>query len=72
VEVYQRADGGLALTAEYDGDEDRDYLLRRLHDMARRFETLCSGKAEFDRHFPKLTAKSDPDAPRPEQLTLFD
>lgn len=72
VEIYQRADGSLALTAEYDDDEDRDYLLRRLHDMAKRFETLCSNKTVFDRHFPKLTARSDPDAPRPEQLSLFD
>lgn len=71
VRVYQRADGSLALTSEYKADEDRDYLLRRLHDMARRFEALCGTKAEFDRLFPKLTAKSDADAPRPTQLSLF-
>ena len=71
VRVYQRVDGSLALTSEFNGDEDRDYLLRRLHDMAKRFEALCGAKAEFDRLFPKLTAKSDADAPRPTQLALF-
>ncbi|MDQ3699689.1 MAG: DNA polymerase, partial [Chloroflexota bacterium] len=39
--VYQRLDGTLALITEYAADEDRDYLLRRLHDMAMRFATLC-------------------------------
>ena len=71
VRVYQRVDGSLALTSEFNGDEDRDYLLRRLHDMAKRFEALCGSKTEFDRLFPKLTAKSDADAPRPTQLALF-
>jgi hypothetical protein len=71
VRVYQRKDGSLALTSEYNRDEDRDYLLRRLHDMAKRFEVLCESKAEFDRLFPKLKAGSDPDAPRPTQLALF-
>jgi len=71
VRVYQRKDGSLALTSEYGGDEDRDFLLRRLHDMAKRFDVLCESKAEFDQLFPKLTARSDPDAPRPTQLSLF-
>ncbi|HEU5316376.1 MAG TPA: 3'-5' exonuclease [Chloroflexota bacterium] len=71
VRVYQRADGSLALTSEFKGDEDREYLLRRLHDMAKRFEVLCSSKGEFDRLFPKLRPNSDADAPRPMQLSLF-
>ena len=70
VRVYQRNDGGLALESEYAGDEDRDYLLRRLHDMAGRFESLCE-RSEFERLFPRLTARSDVDAPRPMQLSLF-
>jgi hypothetical protein len=72
VQVYQRADGSLALTSEYNRDEDRDYLLRRLHDMARRLEPLCQSPAEFARLFPKLTAKTDPDAPVLVQLSLFE
>jgi DNA polymerase elongation subunit (family B) len=71
VEVYQRGDGALALVSEYEGDEDRDYLLRRLHDMARRFEVLCASKEEFKQLFPKLTAKQDAFAAQPVQLSLF-
>ena len=63
--------GALALVSEYAGDEDRDYLLRRLHDMARRFEGLCASKEEFKRLFPKLTAKQDALAEQPQQLSLF-
>ena len=72
VQVYQRADGTLALTSDYAGDEDRDYLLRRLHDMASRFETLCPSAPEFQRLFPKLTARSDPNALPAVQLSLFE
>jgi DNA polymerase elongation subunit (family B) len=72
VEVYQRDDGSLALASEYRGDEDRDYLLRRLHDVARRFEGLCGSKDEFKRLFPKLTAPREPTPERPVQLTLFE
>ncbi|MGH2368147.1 MAG: 3'-5' exonuclease, partial [Chloroflexota bacterium] len=74
VYVYQRRDGSLALTSEYASDEDRDYLLRRLHDMARRFEGLLPGGAkgdEFKRLFPKLKANSLPLEEQPVQLSLF-
>jgi DNA polymerase, archaea type len=71
VQVYQRLDGSLALTSEYVGDEDRDYLLRRLHDMARRFEVICTNKDEFQRLFPRPTAKTPVSAERPVQLPLF-
>ena len=60
ITVYQRRDGSLAPTGAYADDEDRDYLLRRLHDMARRFAVLCPDKAEFDRLFPLLKAAEDP------------
>lgn len=70
VAVYQRNDGSLALTAEYASDEDRDYLLRRLHDMARRFEAVCPDRDTFDHLFPKFTASSDP-TQAPVQLSLF-
>ncbi|HEX2035066.1 MAG TPA: 3'-5' exonuclease [Chloroflexota bacterium] len=74
VQVYQREDGSLALIGEYAGDEDRDYLLRRLHDMAKRFAALCEGGAKgetFQRLFPRLTARREPSADRPVQLSLF-
>ena len=60
ITVYQRRDGSLAPTNAYADDEDRDYLLRRLHDMARRFAVLCPDRAEFDRLFPLLKAADDP------------
>ncbi len=72
VEVYQRADGSLALVASYQGDEDREYLLRRLHDTARRFEGLCGSKEEFQRLFPRLTARPQPAAGQAVQLSFLD
>ncbi len=64
IAVYQKTDGSLARTETYAGDEDRDYLLRRLHDMAGRFRSLFDD-AEFRRLFP-LVQK-----PAEEQLSLF-
>ncbi len=72
--VYQRPDGSLALTSEYAGDEDRDYLLRRLHDMAGRFAGLCPGGAKgdmFKRLFPLLTGSREPPTEHHVQLSLF-
>ncbi len=75
VQVYQRRDGSLALTEEYAGDEDRDYLLRRLHDMARRFEGLVAGGAkglEFRKLFPLLQGTQGPPEEHHVQLSLFE
>jgi DNA polymerase I len=75
VQVYQRRDGSLALVSEYAGDEDRDHLLRRLHDMARRFEALCPGGATgltFRRLFPLLTGTQAPPTEHHVQLSMFD
>jgi DNA polymerase elongation subunit (family B) len=76
VQVYQRADGQLARLADYDHDEDVNYLLRRLNDMARRFEPLFSDAQMFDYLFPRVTAQTDLDALRAalpvRQMMLFD
>ncbi|MBC5826011.1 MAG: hypothetical protein GIW99_08405 [Candidatus Eremiobacteraeota bacterium] len=40
VRIYQRAGGELALADAYAGDEDRDYLLRRVADFVGRFGDL--------------------------------
>jgi DNA polymerase elongation subunit (family B) len=64
VAIYQRKDGSLAPVEDYAGDEDRDYLLRRLHDAASRFRDLFS-EEEFRRLFPLGHAQSQ------EQLSLF-
>ena len=64
IAVYQRNDGSLARIETYANDEDRRYLLRRLHDMAGRFRALFD-EAEFDRLFPLLKQSAS------EQLSLF-
>jgi hypothetical protein len=40
VRVYQRTGGELALLDEYAGDEDREYLVRRVADFVARFGDL--------------------------------
>lgn len=72
VQVYQREDGSLALADDFRGDEDRDYLLRRLHDVARRFDVLSADEGQFRALFPRLVAKREPTAERPVQLSMFD
>ncbi len=64
VAVYQRSDGSLAPVDNYDHDEDRAYLLRRLHDTASRFRDLFT-EEEFRRFFPAVRAQPK------EQLSLF-
>jgi DNA polymerase, archaea type len=45
VRVYQRSGGELALLDEYAGDEDRDYLVRRVADFVARFGELVPPQA---------------------------
>lgn len=75
IAVYQRANGELGRIEEYQADEDVDYLLRRLRDMARRFEPLVPDPVEFDYIFPALSAQTDLAAvratPLRRQLSLF-
>jgi DNA polymerase I len=40
VRIYQRVGGELGLLDEYAGDEDRDYLVRRVADFVARFDDL--------------------------------
>jgi len=63
IAVYQRDDGSLARTEFFAHDEDRKYLLRRLHDIAERFHPLFSD-AEFKKLFPLVQPKMR------DQLTL--
>jgi DNA polymerase elongation subunit (family B) len=75
IEVYQRRDGSLARLRDYAGDEDIDYLLRRLRDMAGRFIDLYSDQATFDDQFPLVTSRTDIEQLRRRgpvrQLSLF-
>ncbi len=74
--VYQRADGELARLEDYQHDEDVNYLLRRLNDMARRFEPLFSDTQLFDYVFPRVSLQTDLDAVRDalpvRQMMLFE
>ena len=45
VRVYQRVGGDLALSDEYAGDEDREYLVRRVADFIARFGSLVPPEA---------------------------
>ena len=47
VRVYQRVGGELALLDEYAGDEDRDYLVRRVADFVARFGELVPSDARL-------------------------
>ena len=75
IEVYQRWDGSLARIEDYADDEDVDYLLRRLRDMAARFTDLFETTDDFDYHFPPVTSRTDIEALRAQaqvrQLALF-
>jgi len=75
LEVYQRRDGTLGRLENYAADEDTNYLLRRLRDMADRFTDLFEDARDHDYHFPLVTATSDlisvRDARPIKQLGLF-
>jgi DNA polymerase elongation subunit (family B) len=64
IAIYQRKDGSLAHIETYNNDEDQTYLLRRLHDMASRFQTLFN-EAVFRRLFPLVQPQAH------NQLSLF-
>jgi DNA polymerase, archaea type len=73
--VYQRVDGTIGRTVQYAGDEDRNYLLRRLRDMTERFRPLFDSNEEFEYTFPVITVRTDLNALRSTkqitQLGLF-
>lgn len=75
LELYERQDGELALIADYARDENADYLLRRLRDVAERFRPLFPTQNGFDAFFPSLSARTDLLAARQQrtsaQLGLF-
>ncbi|MCC6445966.1 MAG: ribonuclease H-like domain-containing protein [Armatimonadetes bacterium] len=56
IAVYQRNDGSIARIEDYRSDEDREYLLRRLHDFAKRLEPAL-GSDTFALRFPRITLK---------------
>ncbi len=75
IETYERQDGELALIDEYDNDESISYLLRRLREVAERFDGLFDSASEFNAFFPNVSVKTDLEAareqPAAQQLSLF-
>ena len=63
VQVYQRRDGSLALTEEYAGDEDRDYLCAACTTWPGASRGWCTGGAKglaFKKLFPLLQGTQGP------------
>lgn len=54
VEVYEREDGELGLASNYNNDENTTALLKRLRDVAERFEAIFVDRAAFDAAFPLI------------------
>lgn len=75
VAVYQRAGGDIARIDAYNGDEDRQYLLRRLRSAAERFRPLYETGGAFDFDFPVITLRTDLNAlkgaQKVDQMRLF-
>ncbi|MDQ3227894.1 MAG: DNA polymerase [Chloroflexota bacterium] len=75
LEFYERQDGELGLTEDWDHDENTTYLLRRLRDVAERFRALFTSDSEFDAFFPAISTRTDLVAARSQeaaqQLDLF-
>lgn len=75
VTLYQRSDGSLARSTAFADDADRRYLLRRLHEIAMRFQPVFTTMEEFGYIFPSVTLETDiamlRKTPRTTQLSLF-
>lgn len=70
LDVYERADGELALTTEYAGDENQTYLLKRLWESAQRYEPLFTSDSAFNAFFPKIGVSTNlEDAKKTEQVS---
>lgn len=70
VQVYQRADGTIGLAKDYVGDEDKQYLLDKLHKFACRLSEAFGD--DFSVMFPKPSAVTRMEAAGQQTLGLFD
>jgi len=70
ITVYEKNNGELGLIEEYDGDEDREYLLDKLYKFACRLREAFGD--EFDSLFPRLWPGSlSAEAAGQQKLDLF-
>ena len=68
--VYQRCDGTIGLSRDYDRDEDRGYLLDKLYKFACRLREAFG--SDFEIMFAKPSARSRMEAAGQQTLGLFD
>ncbi len=75
VSLYERADGTLGFTEDYQQDENTAVLLRHLKDTASRFEQLFDHPTDFDAFFPTISPTTSLEQARQQkpsrQLELF-
>lgn len=75
VEVYERSDGELGFSSDYQDDANVTYLLRRAKDVVERFRPAIDDDATFDALFPAVTPRTDLELARERepvrQLDLF-
>ncbi|MBA2469211.1 MAG: DNA polymerase [Chloroflexia bacterium] len=75
VSLYEREDGSLGFSEDYQHDENTKVLLRHLKDVAGRFELLFVDVQEFDSFFPLITPSTSLEVARNQQparqMTLF-
>lgn len=75
VSLYERADGSLGFTDDYQQDENTAVLLRHLRDAAGRFEPIFTDAEEFNAFFPVIQPTTSLDVARQQrptrQLGLF-
>ncbi len=75
VSLYERSDGTLGFSEDYDRDENTTVLLRHLRDTAARFELLFVDTEEFDAFFPVIQPTTSLEVARQQkptrQLGLF-
>lgn len=57
--MYERNDGKLGLSEDYDNDENTTFLLRRLRDVAERFAPALDDQPTFEATFPLLKPTTD-------------
>lgn len=55
VEIYERVDGSLGFSSDYNNDENTAVLLRRLREAADRFRPAIGDDVLFDTAFPRIT-----------------
>ena len=70
ITIYEREDGSIALTEDYNNDENKQHLLEKLYKFACRLREAFGD--DFDVLFPKPSKKTRSEAAGQQTLGLFD